>query len=199
MNPTPQRTLAIVATVSLLGLATGCNGTSSASPVPTAATSVPTLPATATPSASASSKPSAPSAAEAEQVYRKAFSEMIRLGKAGGVAPGSAWPTSLTDVTAEQALEDIGSQLNQVAQQGIKTTGEATITAVKPNISAGTTTGSTITLNSCEDGRKLSNKLPDGTVNAGALVFSTQTFRVVEGKLKMVTYSGKRVDTCPIK
>ena len=194
MNTRTRTATAALAAVALLGGLTGCNGEGAATPPPSSSATVSVAPTTAAPSPT----PSAPTYADAEKVYRAAMTLKIELAQAGGIATGKPAPAELTNLAADQALSDILSTLNQVADRGIKSKGTYQIVAVAQDKTTPMTGGSVLALKACVDGSKLNNTHPDGTVTHGQLVLNVATFKVVDGTLKMNTHNGDKVATCPI-
>lgn len=196
--------VALGATVMLTGLA-GCGDKAPAAPATATPSAVPSLPPsmTVTPAASSATPSTAAATATADDaiaLYRAYFDAFNHAFVAGGVADGEPLPDSLASLVAEDAASGTLTYLRKVKANNVQhISGIPTVMAVRKASVPLTHNGSTITLESCEDGRSVRSKKADGTVVPGEIGYVITTYKVINGELK-ITYidDSKTVKTCPL-
>lgn len=204
-HPRKDLAVALSATVMLMSLA-GCGDKAPAatptvtpSVVPSLPPSVSVTPTTASATPSTSTTPA--TADDAIALYRTYFDAFNRSLVEGGVAKGDQLPSDIASVVAEDAASGTLTFLQNVNQLKLKrVSGDITIMAVRKAAVPLDHKGSTLTLESCEDGRTLRTKKADGTVVPGVIAYVVTTYKVIDGQLKL-TYidDSKTVKTCPIE
>lgn len=179
-------------------LAAGCDAEGQASPKtkPTATPTIQTTTATPTHTPTPSTNPYE---AKAIAAYKKAFETATAWALVGGLAPGNDVPAGLSETMTDQALTDQISALRQVYDLGLdRQSGEAVLGKIRRSTKQ--RAGNVVALDSCEDGRSIINKRPNGKTSRGRLIFKTSYYAVDQktGTVKMTYYYGEEVTSCPI-
>ncbi len=191
-----MKRLRSLSAICVLAAMTACT-TGGASPAPTP-TTTPTLPA-ASSAPSPSSNPSQEALIEeAIAVYKRSFEARWKQFKAGGLAPDAPVPASFSSTMSGDALDRALAEQYDGFLQGIEiVSGDPTILDVRSPATSSLGTG-IVGLESCEDGRAIKSRDPDGLMTTGALNKVDIKVERSEGKLTVVDFENTEVEQCAL-
>lgn len=132
-------------------------------------------------------------ATEAEQVYRRAFAEEVRILRAGNVTE----PTpEMEAVLAEEALADSLALYRDNARDKVRFVGgKIQLKSVEPNFSI-TMNGSTVMLQTCRDASSASIETDGRKTGRGRIVGERAFLRPVDGHLKIILVQSREQSSC---
>ena len=209
------RGTAVVAIALAVALVAGCTGDKTESPAPgttVASTAVtpsqaPSSSMTSGTSASARSAGSSASpsvtadpalVADAQKVNQKQWEVQTALFNIGGLPPGGKPPKELTEVMMDEGLTMTMQAMHEAFKLGRKRASGAPSMRKVRITNEWDLEGSLIALESCRDGRDVTYEDASGTSQRGVLILHTAFFkRDNQGKLKMNSWAGEEVKSCP--
>ena len=213
------RGTAVVAIALAVALVAGCTGDTTESPAPgtrvaSSAVTPTQAPSSSMPSGtsvsassagSSVSSPASPSVtadpalvAEAKKVNQKQWEVQTALFNIGGLPPGGKPPKELTEVMMDEGLTMTMQAMHEAFKLGRQRASGAPSMRKVRITNEWDLEDSLIALESCRDGRAITYKDASGTSQRGVLILHTAFFkRDNQGKLKMNSWAGEEVKSCP--